>query len=472
MVSVSPESWSAPEASIWRRFLDAASSLKCKATALVMVLTLAVSATVSGYFLESSGELARSEHDVQMVYMASMLAKAAAPRMSENDLDGLRALANDAANGAPLLYVIFSNVEGRQLVVAEHRSVSILQQLPGDLAERVPVPGRPVFVAGTDSAPVFLDVTYPISIRNAPDDPTGRSSEAPSTLLGYVRTGMMADTWHRAMSHKLDLVIGVGILAMVAAIPLGVLLVRRIVLPLDELGQAMIRYSHGELDVRTPVRRRDEIGRLEAAFNRMADQHQHTHERIIRLNAELERRVAQRTQQLRELASREPLTGLYNRRFLNETLDRRFAEALRYDADLSCIMIDLDGFKAVNDELGHHIGDELLQLTAQTISSQLRTSDVAARFGGDEFVVLLPQTEAERARVLAERICERFARDAAERLTGGQVTMSAGISSLKTLRCRDAESLLRTADHALYTAKAGGRNRIVSGADVAQHASA
>jgi diguanylate cyclase (GGDEF)-like protein len=153
---------------------------------------------------------------------------------------------------------------------------------------------------------------------------------------------------------------------------------------------------------------------------------------------------------------------LYNRRHFNETLERRFSEAMRYDADLSCIMIDLDGFKAVNDEFGHHIGDELLQLTANTITSELRTADVAARFGGDEFVVLLPHTDGERARVLAERIFERFNQDEAERLPDLCATMSVGIASLKSLETRDSESLIRTADRALYSAKACGKNRIVT----------
>jgi diguanylate cyclase (GGDEF)-like protein len=192
----------------------------------------------------------------------------------------------------------------------------------------------------------------------------------------------------------------------------------------------------------------------------MADQHQHTHERIIRLNVELERRVAQRTQQLRELASREPLTGLYNRRYFNETLQRRFSEALRYNADLSCIMIDLDGFKAVNDEYGHQVGDELLQLAAGTVASQLRTADVAARFGGDEFVALLPQTDAESARVLAERILEKFAQEMEERHPKVHLTMSIGIASLASLEENTPQALIRKADSMLYLAKEGGRNQI------------
>lgn len=439
--------------------MDSLLSLQFKATVLVVVLTLSVTAAVSGYLLQSSGQLAREQHDEQMVSAAALLAKAASAILAGGDSAELKALAVESANGLPLLYVIFSDAEGKQLAVAEHRSVQVLQRLQRNESERVPVPGTPVFHAPSEEAPVFLDVTYPINIRGDGDDESGGR---PSKLVGYVRTGMVANNWQRSMASKLDLVIGVGILATVVAIPLGFLLVRKIVAPLDGLAGAMLRFSQGKLDVRSPVRRRDEIGRLAATFNLMADQHQHTHERIVRLNAELEERVAYRTHQLRELASREPLTGLYNRRHFNEMLERQFSEAVRYNTDLSCLMIDLDEFKAANDAFGHQLGDELLVLTAGTIVGQLRTADLAARYGGDEFIILLPQTDAERAHILAERMVERFSRDVAERFPNVRVSMSVGIASLQLLEPKDAESLIRHADRALYDAKKAGKNGIVT----------
>jgi diguanylate cyclase (GGDEF)-like protein len=123
-------------------------------------------------------------------------------------------------------------------------------------------------------------------------------------------------------------------------------------------------------------------------------------------------------------------------------------------------MIDLDGFKAVNDEYGHQVGDELLQLAAGTVASQLRTADVAARFGGDEFVALLPQSDAESARVLAERILEKFAQEMAVRHPNIQTTMSIGIASLTSLQENTPQALVRKADSLLYLAKKGGRNQI------------
>lgn len=434
-----------------------ASSLQFKATMLVVVLTLAVTTMVAGYLLRQGGQLVREQHQNQLTNAAAVLAKAAAVTLARDDLTALQSLLEEAADGTPLLYVIVSDLEGRQLAVAEDHRVDVLERLQRDEREKAPVPGRPGFVHGTDQAPIFLDITYPITI--VPDKEDFESVHG-VTLVGYLRTGMIANQWERSMSSRLDLLIGVGLLAAAAAIPLGFLVIRRLIAPLESLSDAMLRCSQGHLDVRSPVKRRDEIGRLAEAFNRMADQHQRTHERIVRLNAELEERVNYRTQQLRDLASRDPLTGLYNRRYFNEVLERRFAEAVRYEGDLACIMVDLDDFKAANDAFGHQVGDDLLVMGAATIISQLRSADVAARYGGDEFIVLLPQTDEERAKILAERIFQKFARDVGERFPRVPVAMSVGVASLRELGERDAEALIRAADHALYEAKTAGKKRI------------
>ena len=130
-------------------------------------------------------------------------------------------------------------------------------------------------------------------------------------------------------------------------------------------------------------------------------------------------------------------------------------------------MLDLDDFKQINDTHGHQVGDELLVLTALTISSQLRSADVAARFGGDEFVVLLPQTPLERARVLSERIADKLAAAVREQLPHVAPTVSIGIGSLSETSPDEPDDLIRAADRALYAAKAGGKNRIVGAAAVA-----
>lgn len=457
---VAPSVYRPPETekpTLWRVVRDSVSTLQFKATALVVVLTLSVTAAVSGYLLQSSGELARETHAGQLVQAARLLAKSVAATMEAGDEAALLPLAVESSDGSPLLYVIISDADGRELAAAQHRGVDLLQKLQRGSDTSVPVPGTPVVFTANEETPVFLDVMYPVTRRAAV---RGSSRGRPTELLGYVRTGMIAGDWGRTMSNKLDLVVGVGVLALFVAVPLGFMVIRRIVAPLDGLSNVILEFSQGKLNVRSSLRQKDEIGRLAQAFNQMADQHQQTHERIIRLNAELEERVAHRTQQLRELASREPLTGLYNRRYFNETLDRRYAEASRYDGDLSCIMIDLDDFKAANDTFGHQVGDELLVLTAETLLGELRSHDVAARFGGDEFIVLLPQTDQEQAAALGNRIMERFKVALTERFPSVKVSMSVGVASLVGSDAADAEGLVSAADRALYQAKDGGRNRL------------
>jgi diguanylate cyclase (GGDEF)-like protein len=431
-------------------------SLQFKATALVVVLTLSVTGVVAFYLIKSSGNLARQQYGEQMLASATLLAKAAAPLISA-DPSALDRLAKESAKGQPLMHVTFSDTQGTMLAASGYRPDNLVREQNRDV-DGSSTPGLPVLRSETEDGPMLMDLTYPITSRA---DGVHGSNAAKTRLLGYVRVSMEANTWQRSMESRLDLLVGVGVLALVAAIPLGFLLIRRIVGPLEDLSQAMLSFSMGKLDVRSSIRRRDELGRLAQAFNQMADQHQQTHMRIVRLNAELEERVAYRTHQLRELASRDPLTGLYNRRYFSEVLERCYAEAIRYHTALSCIMIDLDDFKSANDAFGHQVGDQVLQLAAGTIVGQLRTADVAARYGGDEFILLLPQTDADRTHVLGERIVERFNSELGERVPGSTVRMSMGIASLQTLESENAESLIQAADHALYMAKTAGKNRIV-----------
>lgn len=434
-------------------------SLQCKATVLVVAITMAVTVAASGFLLNSSVDLLREQHDERLTQLAAMLARSLAGPLTEHDLPTLTTLVGDAVNGAPLAYVILSDANGDKVTSAWHQSAAGLEQLVQRTRERPPVTGAPAFHQMRSQVPAFLDIVYPVTVRDSAH--TDSDVERMSNLVGYIRAGVIAQGWQQTLASKLDLLIGVGLIVTMVAIPLGFVVVRRIVAPMGSLETAMERFSLGDFNVRSRVERRDEIGRLALAFNRMADQHQQTHERIVRLNLDLESRVAQRTRQLRELAVREPLTGLYNRRHFGEMLERCFAEASRYGHDLSCIMMDLDDFKGVNDTCGHHVGDEMLMVMARTINSQLRTSDVPARYGGDEFIILLPQTGAARAQVLSERIMEKFSKDMAERLPQVHVGMSIGISSLRSVEAPSADAVIRAADRSLYRAKAAGKNCIV-----------
>ncbi|MCH8967061.1 MAG: diguanylate cyclase [Planctomycetes bacterium] len=449
---------SATPASSLSRFGRIVRSLQFKATLLVVALTLCVTAAVSGYLVRFGVKLIERQHYEQLAQSTAMLARAAAEPCARGDEAALQGLATEAADGLPLLYVVITAPDGTELAMAEHRGSHLLQDVRERHWGEQPVLGAPRVHETPEGTYLYLDVAYPIRTRV---DAGTESGSGDTKLLGYVRAGMPVNRWRQTMSSKLDLVVGVGIVATAVAIMLGFVLIRRIVSPLEGLAGTMQTFSRGDFNVRSRFSRRDEIGELAIAFNRMADQQQQTHERIVQMNTELEERVAERTRQLRELAARDPLTRLYNRRHFSEALDQSFSGARRYDNDLAFIMIDLDDFKAVNDEHGHQIGDHVLKLVADTIARQLRTPDVAARYGGDEFVMFLPQTDADSARSLAARIVERFARDLAAELPAVRVTLSAGIASLQAVQAADVDSLIRCADRAMYEAKEAGKNRIV-----------
>lgn len=153
---------------------------------------------------------------------------------------------------------------------------------------------------------------------------------------------------------------------------------------------------------------------------------------------------------VRHLARTDDLTDLPNRRRWHEELDRELARARRHRTPLAVAMVDLDGFKRYNDSYGHARGDRLLQRTARAWSQAIRTTDTLARYGGDEFSVILPECPIEEALVVVERI---------RAATPSPVTCSAGITYSDG--SESAESLIRRADDALYRAKRGGRDSTV-----------
>ena len=155
------------------------------------------------------------------------------------------------------------------------------------------------------------------------------------------------------------------------------------------------------------------------------------------------------------------LTGIYNRAFLTDHLDREFANSRRHGHPFTCLLIDIDHFKAINDQHGHLLGDVVIRHTAQVLAANIRKGDFLARFGGEEFVVLLTNTTARDGAVLAETL--RAAVDGAVHRHGGltlQVTVSIGIADTVYDEAMSETELLGHADEALYAAKRRGRNRV------------
>ena len=185
---------------------------------------------------------------------------------------------------------------------------------------------------------------------------------------------------------------------------------------------------------------------------------------IARLVSGLRRRLQAAEVRIRQMALTDELTGLANRRHINDRFRLEWARAARYQRPISVVLLDVDHFKAVNDAYGHDAGDAVLRGVSRTAASALRTSDLLGRWGGEEFLALLPETEAAGARGVAERVLAEVAalrEYHANRVLA--VTVSAGVATWTPPGGpdgSDAEALLKRADEALYRAKAAGRNRV------------
>jgi diguanylate cyclase (GGDEF)-like protein len=186
-------------------------------------------------------------------------------------------------------------------------------------------------------------------------------------------------------------------------------------------------------------------------------------------NAQLYEEKAVDNERLERLANTDPLTGINNHGFLYRRLNEEVERALRYGSDLSCIMIDIDHFKAVNDRYGHLKGDQVLRDIAHVIQRSIRKIDIGARYGGEEFVVLLPETSLEGGTQQAERIRREVKAHYFDAIDGGRVTVSCGVACLSRPTGEVEERLtpdrlIGAADNALHSAKRAGRDRTVSAA--------
>ncbi len=183
-----------------------------------------------------------------------------------------------------------------------------------------------------------------------------------------------------------------------------------------------------------------------------------THLRMRRMIVDLERK----TLILAQLAAFDQLTGLYNRHSLMELLTTEASRTHRYKRNLSLMMMDLDHFKNVNDRYGHPTGDDILREFAQRANLLLRGNDILCRFGGEEFCVIMPETDTASAAVAAERIRSAMETEPIPTRSGDiSITVSIGVATMGPASGQTVEELIETADQALYEAKNSGRNRIV-----------
>ncbi len=178
-------------------------------------------------------------------------------------------------------------------------------------------------------------------------------------------------------------------------------------------------------------------------------------------NAKLYEKVVREKEHLRELSITDQLTTLYNHNFFYTRLEEEFERATRYRTDLSLILMDIDDFKRINDCYGHRKGDAVLKEISALIKRSVRKTDLAARYGGEEIAVILPQTPMSGAAEEAERIRRSVEAQGYAGLAGEKITVSIGVASYPHEKMRKPEDLVNSADRALYEAKSTGKNRVV-----------
>nr|WP_255593968.1 diguanylate cyclase [Acidovorax sp. sic0104] len=340
-----------------------------------------------------------------------------------------------------------------QLIYAPNGQTQALQAA-GQTLPKPPVTARGGVNDGTHPAVVrwmdgreYLTAMTPMQPRNTASDLGWRIVAREPVELAFAEAGRTV---------RLALVIGLS--AAVVASLLAWLAARRLSDDLYALADAATAVEAETPGTRIPQTRSSrEVRKLSGALRRM------THHLLAAREA-MEEKVRLRTLEL-EAANRaldlqartDALTGLLNRRGFETQMAFAVALARRSGRPLSIITVDVDHFKRVNDTYGHEAGDEVLRRLARTLEVRLRTSDVVARLGGEEFVALLPDTDLAGAKAIAQTLV--IAMDEQHDPVVGHITVSAGVASMQGLH-DEGSDMLRRADAALYTAKGQGRNQV------------
>lgn len=277
------------------------------------------------------------------------------------------------------------------------------------------------------------------------------SENLPVTIVAERDRAEVYSAWLELRDMFLALVGALVIVVAAVAFQMG----RSIVRPLQQLIDAADRIAGGDLEVRLAATQGDELGHLTQVFNQMTDRLRHSHGEIMAANQAMQ----QQNQVLETLSITDSLTGLYNRSKLDTILSDELARFKRTQREFTLLMMDIDYFKTLNDTYGHITGDEILAAVARILVQSIRSIDYAARYGGDEFIIILVETSTDQALKTAERIRSQV--ESMRYSTNDSiiaVTVSIGV-----VQCQSGDmtptAVFARADHALYEAKHAGRNR-------------
>jgi diguanylate cyclase (GGDEF)-like protein len=333
--------------------------------------------------------------------------------------------------------VLLLDPEGRILVSSESDADKLMQLDKSLLRQLRAQPGESL---------VFRGMTHREVIGLA-----DMSAELPLTIVAERDRAEVYGTWIALRNMFLALVGALVMVVAAVAFQMG----RSIVGPLQRLIGAADRIAGGDLEVRLSATRNDELGHLTLVFNQMADRLRHGHAEIMAANQAMQ----QQNQVLETLSITDSLTGLYNRSKLDAILNDQLARFKRTQRAFTLLMMDIDHFKTLNDTYGHITGDEILAAVARILVQSIRSIDYAARYGGDEFIIILVETSSDLALKTAERIRSQVEN---MRYSSHDSTIAVTVS-IGIVQCQSDDTtptaVFARADSALYKAKHAGRNR-------------
>ncbi len=351
----------------------------------------------------------------------------------------LRTLQPDlkSATKSPPGEVLLLDPDGRTLV-SSHADADELMQLDASSLQRL--------LAQPGESLVFDGLTHREVIGLA-----DVSAELGITILAERDYAAVYGAWIELRNMFLALVSALVLVMAAVAFQMG----RSIVVPLQRLIRAADRIASGDLEVRLSATRHDELGHLTQVFDQMADRLRRSHADIMAANEAMQ----QQNQVLETLSITDSLTGLHNRSKLDAILNDELARFRRTQRQFALLMLDIDHFKTLNDTYGHVVGDEILAAVARILLQSIRSIDYAARYGGDEFIIILVETSAELALKTAERI-RSHVESMCYSVSDSTITVTVSIG---VVQCQPDDitptAVFTRADHALYEAKRAGRNR-------------
>ncbi|MDR6983689.1 diguanylate cyclase [Rheinheimera pacifica] len=257
-----------------------------------------------------------------------------------------------------------------------------------------------------------------------------------------------------------------GAMTLLLAMILAYRLASHFSRPVEQLASLAQKVAQGGENVVFNVSSKlTEIRHLSGALSSMMIKMAAKRQALLQANSTLEQQVATRTAdleranaRLQQLSHKDALTGIYNRRAADERLKAEFATAKRSSQRYAVLLMDIDHFKQINDQLGHETGDQVIQQVAKLLDNTIRDSDFVARYGGEEFIAVLPATDLHGAVIIANKLCRDIA--SLDFATAGRVTISIGVAP-SAVDDTDADTVVRKADAAMYEAKRAGRNRVM-----------